>query len=230
MRTLVLDPPTAGLNGVLENRRRSGLDRMDEIWEGVYHMVPAPSGPHSTIESRLHRLLGPLADSAGLTMSGQCNIGESEQDFRVPDGALHRSPPTGVWNATAALAIEVVSPGDESWEKLPFYAAHRVDEVLIVDPRKRTVDWLALGEDGGDEDAGESESESKNKNKSEGESKSKSEAGEGNGEKDAGAGDSEKDAVDGDSEGGRQYVAVERSRILATGPRELAEQIGWPAG
>jgi Uma2 family endonuclease len=144
MRTLVLDPPTAGLDEVLERRRRSGLDRMDEIWEGVYHMVPAPSGPHATSESQLHRLLGPSATAAGLTMSGQCNIGSSEHDFRVPDAAMHHSPPTGVWNPTAALLVEIVSPGDETWEKLPFYAAHRVDEVLIVDPREHTITWLAL--------------------------------------------------------------------------------------
>ena len=37
--------------------------------------------------------------AAGLTMSGQCNIGESERDFRVPDGALHRSPPEGAHRA-----------------------------------------------------------------------------------------------------------------------------------
>jgi len=147
MRTLVLDPPTAGLDPLFESRRRSGLDRMDEIWEGVYHMVPAPSGPHATIESQLHRLLGPLAMDAGLTMSGQCNLGESEQNFRVPDSALHRNPPTGVWNPTAALVIEIVSPGDETWEKLPFYATHDVDEVLIVDPQERSVSWLEF-EDG----------------------------------------------------------------------------------
>ena len=144
MRTLVLDPPTAGLDPLLESRRRSGLDRLDEIWEGVYHMVPAPSGPHATIEAQVIRLLGPYADTAELTITGQCNLGESEQDFRVPDGALHRSPPTGVWNHTAALVVEIVSPGDETWEKLPFYAAHDVDEVLIVDPRERSVSWLAL--------------------------------------------------------------------------------------
>jgi len=144
MRTLVLDPPTAGLGDVLERRRRSGLDRLDEIWEGVYHMVPAPSGPHATIESQLHQLLGPLARAVGLTMIGQSNLGESEHDFRVPDGALHRSPPAGVWHPTAALVIEIVSPGDESWEKLPFYAVHNVDEVLIVDPQERSVSWLAL--------------------------------------------------------------------------------------
>jgi len=147
MRTLVLDPPTAWLDPLFESRRRSGLDRLDEIWEGVYHMVPAPSGAHGDLESQLHMILRPLAHQAGLTMIGQSNLGESEQNFRVPDSALHRNPPTGVWNPTAALVVEIVSPGDESWEKLPFYAAHDVDELLIVDPQERSVSWLAL-EDG----------------------------------------------------------------------------------
>jgi Uma2 family endonuclease len=52
-----------------------------------------------------------------------------------------------VWHPSAALVIEIVSPGDESWEKLPFYAAHDVDEVLIVDPQEHSVSWLEL-EDG----------------------------------------------------------------------------------
>jgi Uma2 family endonuclease len=47
---------------------------------------------------------------------------------------------------TAALVVEIVSPGDETWDKLPFYAKHQVDEILIVDPGKRTVDWLALAD------------------------------------------------------------------------------------
>ncbi len=107
-------------------------------------MVPAPSGPRAMVESQLHRLLGPLATAVGMTMLGQSNLGDSEHDFRVPDSALHRSPPAGVWHPTAALVVEIVSPGDESWEKLPFYAAHDVDEVLIVDPQQRSVSWLAL--------------------------------------------------------------------------------------
>ena len=40
--------------------------------------------------------------------------------------------------------VGILSPGDETWNKLPFYATHRVDEILIVDPEKRTVDWLVL--------------------------------------------------------------------------------------
>jgi hypothetical protein len=40
--------------------------------------------------------------------------------------------------------VEIVSPNDETWQKVPFYAAHGVDEVLIVDPTDRTVAWLGL--------------------------------------------------------------------------------------
>ncbi len=121
---------------------------MDEIWEGVLHMVPAPNYGHGDLESQLHAILRPLARRAGLTMIGQSNLGEGEHDFRVPDCALHRPGASGTWHSTAALVIEIVSPHDESWEKLPFYAAHDVEEVLIVDPAKRSVDWLGL--DGGE--------------------------------------------------------------------------------
>ena len=144
MRTLVVDPPTAGLDELMERRRRSGLDRLDEVWEGIYHMVPAPSGPHGSVEWQLAQLLRPLAERAGLHACGQFNLGEGEHDFRVPDGGLHRVPPLVTWYSTAALVLEIVSPGDESWEKLPFYATHDVDEVLIVDLRKRSISWLTL--------------------------------------------------------------------------------------
>jgi Uma2 family endonuclease len=144
MSTLVLDPATPELEALKERRRRSGLDRLDEVWEGVLHMVAAPHGRHAKIAQQLAELLGPLARDAGLdpTMH-EFNLGGSEQDFRVPDGGLHREFSDRVWYPTAALVVEIVSPEDETWQKLPFYAAHGVDEVLIVDPEKRSVHWLA---------------------------------------------------------------------------------------
>lgn len=51
-----------------------------------------------------------------------------------------------MWHPTAALVIEILSPGDETWQKLPFYAEHHVEEILIVDPDARVVHWLALEE------------------------------------------------------------------------------------
>jgi hypothetical protein len=40
--------------------------------------------------------------------------------------------------------LEIVSPGDKTWEKLGFYAAHEVDELLIVDKQECRVHWLQL--------------------------------------------------------------------------------------
>ena len=144
MATLVLDPYAYELDALKERRRISGVDRFDEMWEGVLHMVPAPTDGHGDIESQLHRIIGAPAKRAGLRMIGQSNLGEDEHDYRVPDSALHRPGAAGTWHPTAALVIEIVSPGDESWDKLPFYAAHEVDEVLIIDPAEHAVHWLGL--------------------------------------------------------------------------------------
>jgi len=144
MATLVLGSPPPEFEALLERRRRAGADRLDEVWQGVLHMVPGPSFEHALVSQQLAELLGPPARAAGLLAAmSEFNIGESEHDFRVPDGALHRPGASGVWLSTATLVVEILSPGDESWQKLPFYAAHDVDEVLIVDPIERTVTWQA---------------------------------------------------------------------------------------
>jgi Uma2 family endonuclease len=145
MRALILEPRV--VDELIAQRRRSGIGRFDEVWEGVLHIVPVLRGEHADVAQQLAEILGPTARSAGLfaTMS-EFNVGVSEHDYRVPDGGIHRARLAGVWHDTAALVIEIVSPGDESWDKLPFYAAHGVDEVLIVDPQSKSVDWLALAE------------------------------------------------------------------------------------
>jgi hypothetical protein len=74
--------------------------------------------------SAITRISGPLAKRAGLRGSDSCNIGGPD-DYRVPDHAWFRRNVTpAVWNPTAVIVAEVVSPGDESHDKLPFY--HRV--------------------------------------------------------------------------------------------------------
>lgn len=145
MSTLVLGSPPPELEALIERRRRAGVDRLDEVWEGVRHMVPGPSFEHAHVAQQLGELLGPLARTAALVPTmHEFNLGESERDFRVPDGGLHRPGAAGVWHATAAVVVEIVSPDDETWQKLPFYAAHDVDEILIVDPTERSVTWLGL--------------------------------------------------------------------------------------
>jgi Uma2 family endonuclease len=147
MPTLVLDPPPAEFQALLERRRRVGADRRDEVWKGVLHMAPAPHYRHARLQWQLALLLDGPARAAGLEPSSEFNLGEPE-DYRIPDGGLHRPTPEGLYLPTAAVVIEILSPGDETPDKLPFYATHHVDELVIVDSEQRTVQWLALGEDG----------------------------------------------------------------------------------
>ncbi|MGH9076625.1 MAG: Uma2 family endonuclease [Acidimicrobiales bacterium] len=152
MRTLLPDPLPPELQEplarLLEQRRRWGADTHDEVWEGVLHMAPAPRRRHANLQAQLLEALGPLARAGGLTAVGECNLGEPG-DCRVPDASLHRPGPDALYDTTAALVVEVISPGDDTWKKLPFYAAHHVDEVLVVDPDTRGVTWMTLGAGGG---------------------------------------------------------------------------------
>ena len=73
------------------------------------------------------------------------NLG-SEKSYRIPDASLHRPETGGTFVPSAALAIEIICPGDDTCDKLPFYAQRDVDELVIVDPQQRTVTWLGLAE------------------------------------------------------------------------------------
>ena len=149
MRVLALDSSLPEIEALLEARRISGQDRSDEMWDGVLHLSPHSNVRHARLSQQLAELLGPLARSAGLIPAvAEFNLGDSDQDYRVPDGGLLRDRSDHLFVPSAALVIEIRSPDDESWDKLPFYAAHGVEEVLIVDPETREVHWLAL-QDGG---------------------------------------------------------------------------------
>lgn len=145
MPTLVLDPTPAEFDALVERRRRLGIDLHDEVWEGVLHVVPGPNSAHGKLDRRVARLLDEPAQAAGLEPVGPVNIG-SAQNYRVPDAALLRPGPDAVYLPSAALVVEIVSLGDETWAKLPFYAAHGVDELLVIEPQERAVHLLALRE------------------------------------------------------------------------------------
>jgi Uma2 family endonuclease len=147
MATLIRDPQPAEIDALVERREALGLDRRDEVWDGVLHMNPPPSVEHQILAQQLTELLTPLARRSGLFPLIQVfGVGEGREDYRVPDGGLFRGQPEGVWQGTAALVIEIVSPKDDSWKKFEFYAAHEVNEVVIVDHKTREVHWFGLGD------------------------------------------------------------------------------------
>jgi Uma2 family endonuclease len=143
--TFVMDPPPI-VEDWLAQRRALGQDRFDEVWEGEYHVAPAPHRRHARLDDTLGRMLGPLADHAGLMGATTCNIG-IPTDYRIPDRAYFRSGEDLVWNPTAAVVIEILSPEDEGRAKLPFYFRAGVEEVLLIDPDARTVEWFGRGAD-----------------------------------------------------------------------------------
>jgi Uma2 family endonuclease len=148
MPTVILDPLPVEIDELLERRRRLGLDHADEVWEGVLHVNPSPHGRHARILQQLAEIFGPLARAAGLLpLMADFNLG-TQGNYRVPDGGIHHPGPDQLYYPTAALVVEIVSPDDETWAKLPFYAAHDVEELLIVDPKKREIHWLVLQGDG----------------------------------------------------------------------------------
>jgi hypothetical protein len=100
--------------------------------------VPGPSAEHGRVDDELSALLRPRARAAGLVRTGPFNLGARE-DYRVPDGGLHRGSPRGVYLPTAAVIIEVVLPDDETYLKIDFYASHGVEELVVADPQLRTV-------------------------------------------------------------------------------------------
>lgn len=143
--TFVMDPPPV-VEDWLARRRALGQDRLDEVWEGEYHVAPEASNRHALIQVQLIELLGPLARRAGLLIGGPINIGRP-MDFRVPDIGYLRREEDPVWNPTAAIVVEVLSPRDESRAKLGFYHRTGVEEILLVDPDARAVEWLTRGPD-----------------------------------------------------------------------------------
>jgi Uma2 family endonuclease len=141
VKTVVLGERPAELQALIDRRHAQGLDLFDEVWEGEYHMAPCTHSRHGRIDQMVAELLGPLARAAGLVPTGPFNLGTAD-DFRVPDRGLHRTAPEGVWAPTAAAVVEILSPDDETMEKLPFHARHGVEEVLVVDPEEHRVHVL----------------------------------------------------------------------------------------
>jgi len=142
MRALMLEPPPE----LLEDRHRKGLDLRDEVWDGVLHMVPPPSGPHQELGASLFELLRPVARRRGLRLQYETGLYRGDRDYRTPDLVAFRpenASERGV-DGHAEAVFELLSPGDESREKLPFYESLGVSEIFLVDPATRAVELYVV--------------------------------------------------------------------------------------
>jgi Uma2 family endonuclease len=141
MRAVLLEAPES----LLAERRRLGLDGRDEMWEGVLHMVPPASGPHQRMGTALLRILTGPAEAQGLVTSYETGLFRAAGDYRVPDQVYSRPDQLSDRGVEGAeLVVEIRSPDDETYEKLPWYAAVSVREVLVLHPQERRVELFRL--------------------------------------------------------------------------------------
>lgn len=138
---------------VLEDRRRKGLDRHDEVWEGVYHMAPPPDEEHQVVVDDTFLLLGAYVKRHQLgvlrSIKGVRDVHSAEENYRVPEwiflraGREHLLKEGGSYvDEGPDVVIEVRSPGDETYEKIPLYEKVGVGEMIIVDRDTRDVKVL----------------------------------------------------------------------------------------
>ena len=149
MRAVMWDVPPE----ILEWRRRTGADRRDEVWDGVLHMGPSPDNDHQRLESDLeYRLRSTWRSRSGGEVLHQINVspgGTWKDDYRIPDLILllpgSRAIDRGeYYEGGPEVVIEIRSPRDETYEKLPFYAGLGVPEVWVVDRDTKAVEIHVL--------------------------------------------------------------------------------------
>lgn len=153
MRAVMSDVPPA----ILAWRQRIGADKWDEMWEGVLHMAPAPNRTHQDFAWALETYLRlHWARPRGNRVYHDVNLaapGGWPNNYRIPDLLLLTPERFAIdhdeyFEGAPDAVVEIRSPGDESYEKLEFYAQLGVPEVWIIsrDSKAPTVYVLRAGE------------------------------------------------------------------------------------
>ncbi len=137
----------------LRERRQLDLDRLDEMWEGELHMVPPPSFDHQDVVGELYAFLRAEVKRRGpgkvIPGAGVHEPSDPEHSYRVPDLSYVAGGNAGVIQergivGPADAVIEVRSPGDETYEKFPFFAGLGIREVVVIDRDTRRPEAYRL--------------------------------------------------------------------------------------
>ncbi len=138
----------------LAMRRLIGIDRWDEVWEGILHMAPAPTDEHQRILDELIVFLTPLLRKSGRgTLRSGINVFDEaspRENYRIPDLTFVRAGRSAVMKADGIrggppdAVVEIRSPSDETYEKFPFFAKLGVPEVIVIDRDTKAVEIFRL--------------------------------------------------------------------------------------
>jgi Uma2 family endonuclease len=148
MRAVMREVPQSWL----DERARMGLDRFDEMWKGVLHMVPAPGFLHQKVAVEVIAFLKPMLARRGLETMYETEIhlpGSSNSDYRIPDMVFFHADrtemitPRGLEGAPLAV-LEIRSPDDETYDKFDFWASLGVPELIVLEPVGRKAEVYRL--------------------------------------------------------------------------------------
>lgn len=122
-------------------RKQTGADRWDEMWEGVLHMPPMPNRDHQDLEGSLESYLrfywAPTCQGKVYHQINLAAIGGWPNNYRIPDLVLLLPQRFAIdrneyFEGAPDVVVEIHSPGDESYEKMPFYRELGVPEVWVI--------------------------------------------------------------------------------------------------
>lgn len=128
---------------IIQDRQDRGIDQFDETWDGTYVIYSPKDNDHQKIRGDLTSILYISFDlpGLGLVLPG-ANVSDQEVDwtknYRCPDVVVFLDDTQAEnrdthWLGGPDFAVEIVSPGDRTREKLGFYAKVNTRELLIVD-------------------------------------------------------------------------------------------------
>ncbi len=162
--TMLIENPR--LEEELKAQRNAwGADQHDEVWEGVYFMPPMASDDHQDWVFEFAYVLGAAISKRGLgKVRPGVNLAASaedwEHDYRVPDVVVFLAGTAAgnynaFWTGAADFVVEITSPRDRTYEKIPFYSRIGVRELLILNRQTWSLEmYRHLG--GGLQKVGES--------------------------------------------------------------------------
>ena len=141
MPTLQL-PDAESLQEIISDRQRSGRDRQDEVWDGEYVIMPDPNYEHQELAGEIQFAIRSVVPKSGGDVLPGLNVTDRaegwRENYRCPDIAVYLTDnPAGRIKAGRVggpdLAVEIVSPGDRSRQKVGFYGDVRTRELLLVE-------------------------------------------------------------------------------------------------
>ena len=156
MPLLMTDPDAQ--KRLIRERRKLGIDRYDEVWNGVYFVSPPPNDDHQRIVTNLSICFGVSIQWIGLG-EVRAGIGVSDRtegwtkNYRCPDvavflrGTSARNLDTH-WFGGPDFAVEILSRGDRARKKFGFYASVGTRELLPIDRQPWALELHRL--EGGD--------------------------------------------------------------------------------